>query len=126
MNTAHRQQGPDGAAKRREHDALAEQLADNSSTTSPEGQTNRDLAVPCRAARQQQTRDVCTDNPQHDAHRDGQGAKCRPARRDGLLLDALHIEATDPGRKGLRQWTRGRFGTQRFADDIGFIRRSRR
>jgi hypothetical protein len=86
-------------------------VSDDASATSSEGQTNGDLAAPCRTAGQQETRDVCTHNEQHDADRDRQGAKCRPARGDGLLLDALDIEAADAWRKGLRQRARGRLGT---------------
>ena len=77
LHSAHRQQRTDDATTRREHDALGEQLSDDASTAGAEGQANRDLAVPRRAAREQQTRHVGTDDEQHDADRDGERREAR-------------------------------------------------
>ena len=81
------------AARDREHQRFGEDLADDLTAARADRDTDGDLALPRRAARQHQICHVRTHDQQHDRDRGEQHSQGRPQRRHRLFLDALHLES---------------------------------
>ena len=64
------------AAREGQHDAFREQVTHDASASGAQGDTNRDLAFPGRAPREQEIGHVDARDEEHEADRDHQHDQC--------------------------------------------------
>src|SRR5215208_4150203 len=77
-----REHEPDDTGHEAEHDALREQLPDESSAAGTKGSSDRHLTAPRRGAREQQARDVAAGDEQHEADGSEQDEQYGPYATD--------------------------------------------
>jgi hypothetical protein len=74
----HRQQQRRAAGRQAQHQRLDRQLADDAAARGADRQTDRDLALPRRGARENQVRDIRARDQEHETD-DGHDARDQPA-----------------------------------------------
>ena len=87
-----REQQSGGAADRREHDALGDQLANDAPAVAADRGAHRQLALARRGAHQQQVGDVRARDQQHEHHRAHQRHELRPHVGDQVFVHRLDAE----------------------------------
>ena len=94
-----RQHQARAAAHERQHQALGQHLAHQPSASRAKRQSNRDLLLPARRARQQQVGDVCARDEEHQAHHRHQHVERRrhqPAHIGQSTTGGVQIELLGP------------------------------
>lgn len=100
-----------------EHHALREHLSHDAAAARADSEPHGHLALPGRAAREQEIRDIRAHDHEDDDDARKQHTKGGPQAPDGLILEALHLESRH--RKGRRVSGPGR--ANRRAHRVHFL-----
>ena len=117
------EQHPRRAAGNGQDSTLGQQLSDDASPSSSEGHPDGDLGLTTQAPGQQQPCDIGAHDQEQDADRDAQRAQRWSRCSNGLLLDALDVEAMHPLGEWPSERPGRRTGTQPLADDVRLVGR---